>query len=910
MSVKKNAQTKQAKAPARKGGKKAPPTRPPKRREIGSFVCFVMGILSFLAYFTSTGWLIHGLRQLISGLFGTGFFLVAPVLFFLSFILAFHRGRPVRLRVASAIVIPILIGGLLHLFANNTEGETVGIRAGELWESGQAMMSGGVISGFLADLLRSMVSVVGAVALIVIALFFAGLTAVNRSIVEIFDWFKNREQYQYEAEPEPDFGQEAAARGEKRIAHPMDPALMQTAPRARKKAVIDIPMDGDAPPVQVQAEEKKERKIGLRKPGALTPDQVLANLEETETKAEVTEEAPPKPRSPFSRAYDIPVSADESLEHIDHGPSVPNLTNFQKKTEAAVPVNPEATQPLQVVQAEATTPVQAAVKPKVQEEETVTHAQALEAKEAVTEEIAQHAATQAQLQYIYPSIEFLREGRPATGDARQEISTNVERLSAALSSFGVDANIVNVTRGPSITRYELEIEAGVKLNKLTNLSDDLALSLGASSVWIAPIPDKIATVGVEVPNKSVSIVALREVLESEAFTKTEQKLSFALGKDISGNCLVGNIAKLPHLLIAGTTGSGKSVTMNSLILSILYKAKPDEVKLIMVDPKMVEFGAYNGIPHLLIPVVTDPKKAAGALQWGVTEMLKRYKLFSEVGARDLESYNQNAREREDLEEFAQIVVVIDELADLMVVAKKEVEESICRIAQMGRAAGIHLVIATQRPSADVITGLMKANIPSRIALSVATGLDSRIIMDTMGAEQLVGNGDMLYKPIGANKPIRIQGTYVSEEERETVITHLKEHATPQYDDSVGNFIESAAQDPKEAVKANESAKEHEYDEMFGDAARILIDLGQASVSVLQRKLKLGYSRAARLMDQLEEAGVVGPFEGSKPRQVLLSRAEWQAMQSEGEMPEATDDSFEHIPKDDFSDLEAVQEEEV
>ena len=402
------------------------------------------------------------------------------------------------------------------------------------------------------------------------------------------------------------------------------------------------------------------------------------------------------------------------------------------------------------------------------------------------------------------------------------------------------------------------------------------------SVRIAPIPDKISTVGIEVPNKIVSTVYLRDIIESARFTSAKSRLSFALGKDIGGECIVGNIAKLPHMLIAGTTGSGKSVCMNSLILSILYKARPDEVRLIMIDPKMVELGVYNGIPHLYVPVVTDPKKAAGALQWSVVEMLKRYRLFSEAGVRDLAGYNAHQKKLGG-ETMPQVVIVVDELADLMLVASKDVEESICRVAQMGRAAGMHLIIATQRPSADVITGLMKANIPSRIAFAVSSAMESRIILDTAGAEKLIGMGDMLYSPLGSGKPIRVQGAYVSDEEREDVIDFIKRSSAPEYSEDILEQIEKAAEDKP----ANGSAKggepeepqaKSQFDELLPQAVDVIFETKQASVSMLQRRLKLGYSRAARLVDQMEQLGIVGPFEGSKPRQVLITKQQWQEMQ--------------------------------
>ncbi|MBR5260693.1 MAG: DNA translocase FtsK, partial [Oscillospiraceae bacterium] len=464
-------------------------------------------------------------------------------------------------------------------------------------------------------------------------------------------------------------------------------------------------------------------------------------------------------------------------------------------------------------------------------------------------------------------------------DGREEIAMNRDRLQATLNSFGVNAKISDITRGPTVTRYDLELEAGVKLTKLTNLAGDLALSLGVSNVRIAPIPDKISTVGVEVPNKIVSTVYLRDIIGSDNFKNAPSRLTFAIGKDIGGESICGNIAKLPHMLIAGTTGSGKSVCMNSLILSLLYKATPEEVRLIMIDPKMVELGIYNGIPHLYIPVVTDPKKAAGALQWSVVEMLKRYRLFSEAGVRDLKAYNERQKKLGE-PILPQVVIVIDELADLMLVAYKEVEESICRVAQMGRASGMHLVIATQRPSADVITGLMKANIPSRIAFAVSSAMESRIILDQQGAEKLVGSGDMLYAPIGAGKPIRIQGAFVSDEEREEIVNFVKSNSTADYSDEILAQIEKAAEEKSGASSANEAESVGgdaggDYDELLPQAVEVIFETKQASVSMLQRRLKLGYSRAARIVDQLEEVGVVGPFEGSKPRQIIMTHEQWQ-----------------------------------
>ncbi len=510
---------------------------------------------------------------------------------------------------------------------------------------------------------------------------------------------------------------------------------------------------------------------------------------------------------------------------------------------------------------------------------------AKEAKQAA-QQVAQEIATQEAVQvkpYKFPPMELLRKPRGSTGDGTAEMRDNTRRLNETLASFKIDAHISNVTRGPSVTRYEVELEKGVRLNRLTSAADDIALSLGASGVRIAPVPGKISVVGIEVPNLAVTTVSLREVVSSSEFAKAESKSTFAVGKDIGGNCIVGNISQLPHMLIAGTTGSGKSVCMNSIIISLLYKAQPEDVKLIMIDPKMVELGVYNGIPHLLIPVVTDPKKAAGSLQWAVVEMLRRYRSMSDAGVRDLESYNSMIGSELEGEKLPQIVVIIDELADLMLVAAKEVEESICRIAQMGRAAGIHLIIATQRPSADVITGLMKANIPSRIAFSVASAMESRIILDTQGAEKLVGKGDMLYSPIGSGKPQRVQGCFVSDTEVEAVASHVKANFTSIYDKTVMDEIDQKAsqtgtkQPTPTASDPEPTEEEAGLDEEFPNAVEVVLETGQASVSMLQRRLRLGYGRAARIMDEMEEMGVVGPFVGSKPRQLLITRADWEQM---------------------------------
>ena len=483
-------------------------------------------------------------------------------------------------------------------------------------------------------------------------------------------------------------------------------------------------------------------------------------------------------------------------------------------------------------------------------------------------------------EYVYPPLSLLNESK--SGDlsaAQREQSGTADLLVQTLQEFGVSAKVINISRGPTVTRYELQPSAGVKISRITGLADDIALRLATTGVRIeAPIPNK-AAVGIEVPNRVSGSVCLRDLIGSKEFKNASSRLTVALGKDIAGQIVLADLAKMPHLLIAGTTGSGKSVCTNSMIQSVLFHARPDEVKLLLVDPKQVEFGIYNGIPHLLVPVVTDPRKAAGALGWSVNEMLRRYKLFAENNVRDLTTYNEVAKQDERLEVLPQILIIIDELADLMMVAANEVESNICRLAQMARAAGMHLVIATQRPSVDVITGLIKANIPSRLALTVASAVDSRTILDTGGAEKLLGKGDMLFMPVGFAKPMRVQGCFVGNREVESVVDFLKSTESQQYDEAVINEIERQAQATEKSSKGGDDGVSDagEGDEMLPQAIEVVVEAGMASTSLLQRRLRLGYARAGRIIDELEQRGIVGPHEGSKPRQVLITRQQWLEM---------------------------------
>ncbi len=830
----------------------------PMRREIGAVVCLLLAVFGAFGYFNVQAIFIDFFCGLLKGLLGYGFWLMPPALLLAAVILGFHRGRPVRLRVTFTLLLPLMFSCIIHgLLCGAIPWDKEIVKT--LWASGQAITSGGVLGGVLAQSGVQVFSRLGSTILYTMALLLMGLGAFNLSLVDVADWIFNRPRYEYEVEDVPE-----RPRREERARSAAQPAAAQ--PRQRR-AEIDIPVEdgplvGKEPPAPV---ETKKGSFFNKKARVPAPDQLLTGQKpqgESQPEPEQTQPA-------LVEAPSVPVA-----------PPVPEPVT-EPVAEAAVVQEPPVQSAAAPIAATPPAPM-----PEIVREPAVPKVSRTEAQQAA-QEIAQDIQanlTADEHPYQYPPLSLLNESSgDFGGEALGELNSNRQRLSDTIRSFGIEANIINVVRGPSVTRYELELDQGVRLNKLTNLADDIALALGATGVRIAPIPDKISVVGIEVPNKVVSPVSIHSVIGSKNFTDSKSKVSFAVGKDISGQAIVGDINKLPHLLIAGTTGSGKSVCTNSIITSLLYKATPDEVRLIMVDPKMVELGIYNGIPHLLIPVVTDPKKAAGALQWAVTEMMKRYRTFSEVGVRKLEEYNALAARTEGMEKMPFIVVLIDELADLMLVAAKEVEESICRVAQMGRAAGMHLVIATQRPSADVITGLMKANIPSRIAFAVASAMESRIILDTQGAEKLVGRGDMLFAPLGSGKPTRVQGCFISDAEVAAVVDFVKKNSgSAQYSDEVMHEIEQhAAEKDKGAKGVGGSAPEDvgdEYDELIDAATEVILETGQASVSMLQRRLKLGYARAARLVDQLEEKGIVGPFEGSKPRQLLITKEQWQEMQ--------------------------------
>ena len=807
--------------PAKKNTRTPPPPAPTYGREIAGGVCLLLALCAVVSYFQEEALFITFFGGLLKGLLGYGYWLSAPALLLTGLLLLTHRDRPATLRSVCTLLVPVLTGCGLHLLlcARSYEPGLTGLR--ELWLSGRSLQSGGALSGGLAVGFSAVFGKVLSLILFLLMLLAALCLALHFSPKDAV----RRAQERREAERE-DIPEEAPPVREKE-----KPAEK----RPRRRAAIDIPLDDEPPAKQPQprpegpafAPKEKKPFFSRKSSTVRTPDQVL--------RGEPAEEAAPV------------------------APAAP-VTSPPAASAAPAPV----------------------AKPREADKPSVTAQEVQDATEEVTAAVEQELA-QPEETYQYPPITLLDENTADNyTEVGAELRSNSQRLAQTLQSFGVDARPGAVVHGPSVTRYEFTLEQGVKLSKITNLADDIALALGASGVRIAPIPNKISVVGIEVPNRAVTPVRIRDVVESRTFTEHKSPVAFAVGKDIGGSCIVGDIGKLPHVLIAGTTGSGKSVCTNSLIVSILYKSTPEEVRFIMVDPKMVELAPYNGIPHLLIPVVTDPKKAAGALQWAVFEMMKRYKLFSEHGVKDLAGYNALARQDEELKTMPTVVVVIDELADLMLVAAKEVEESICRVAQMGRAAGMHLVIATQRPSSDVITGLMKANIPSRIAFAVASSLESRIILDTTGAEKLVGKGDMLYAPLGAGKPTRVQGCFITPEEIERVVGFVKTTGEAEYSREVMDKIEQAVKEKEKGGGGKTSAEpaeaQEDGDELLPAAVEVVLETGQASVSMLQRRLKLGYSRAARLVDQMEERGIVGPFEGSKPRQLLIDKAKWQELQ--------------------------------
>ena len=828
--------------------------------EIFIWMVIAISLIMILSNFGLGGFLGEAISGFLIKLFGILAYVFPFVLFFsIMFLIANKGSKRARIRVLTAFAMLLLICTLLQLI----RGE------------------GGVLGSLLANFLTPAIGVAGAYVILIILLIICLVIITGKSALKGMQTGGNRayEKAKKDAIRRKELSQTRKLEREKLLAE-----------QEKEKAEREVENTYD-----LKASSKKRRDNIV---DGVSFDTTLGSKKKKFNMHELTIESPdaaekPKlgtenlssPFEPIAKPLATPTSA--SVEEEEK--KAPSFTIYRggETVEAEKDVTSES-EPSETEVMEY--PVEESTTSEVQGEQEIKRssrkAPKLDADSAAGEMDKVEAAITAseslpQKEYEYPSLSLLKKGKNSSGESNEALTETAQKLQSTLASFGVNVTISNVSCGPSVTRYELQPETGVKVSKIVGLADDIKLNLAAADIRIeAPIPGK-AAVGIEVPNKETSGVMLRDLLESKEFKESESKLSFAVGKDIGGKTVVFDIAKMPHVLIAGATGSGKSVCINTLIMSILYKATPAEVKLIMIDPKVVELNIYNGIPHLLIPVVTDPKKAAGALNWGVAEMTRRYKAFAEYGVRDMAGYNEKIKkehvmteEGDSLEPLPQIVIIVDELADLMMVAPGDVEDAICRLAQLARAAGIHLVIATQRPSVNVITGLIKANMPSRIAFSVSSGVDSRTIIDMNGAEKLLGKGDMLFYPTGYQKPARIQGSFVSDEEIQQVVDFLKDSNQDKgYNEEVINHVDTIQLGAASASVA--SSDDDSRDVYFKEAGQLIIDKEKASIGMLQRSFKIGFNRAARIMDQLCEAGVVGPEEGTKPRKVLMSTLEFE-----------------------------------
>lgn len=830
--AKKSAGTKKA-APKAQAAKSQPVKDP--INQFWSVILFAAGILIFL--FTviegSSGW--QFIHNLFRGLFGLSVFLVPVILIYTAILISMERSQQtVAGRAMWGIGLTLLGSSVVQImFAGAARGNTFIEKCKYLYEAGSNLEGGGLLSALIAWPLIKFFGNVGAKIIICVLLFIFIMLLSNLTLFQFFGLFYKPFVKMY---------------------HSLQ--------RIREENhILDSYEEWEY--------DEEQEAISLANSGGNEQDVVPED---------------------DSFDFDVPVSEDEELSVPDFDPPeiegntgsaidipidgvLPQIQSTAKTAEKAQPEQNKLDKKADVNELDAL--VEQAVVGGDKEKAPETFAEkAAKAEENAPQKTDIRPA--AAKKYLLPPTDLLTRGETKANDpaAATELKDKADTLIGTLKSFGVTARIVAIQRGPRVTRYEIQPAAGVKVSKITNLSDDIALNLAAAGVRIeAPIPGK-AAIGIEIPNINQDVVPIRDIIESKEFRTAKSKLAFAVGKDIAGNIIIGDVAKMPHMIIAGTTGSGKSVCTNSIIMSILYRATPEEVKLILIDPKMVEFTTYNGIPHLLIPVVTDPRQAAGALNWGVQEMLRRYKLFADNNVRDLGGYNEMAAAK-NIEKLPQIVIAIDEFSDLMMAASKEVEDAVCRLAQMARAAGMHLIIATQRPTTDVITGLIKANIPSRIALTVQSQVDSRTILDTQGAEKLLGYGDMLYYPNGMQKPLRVQGCFCSTKEVESIVGFIKNESDSEYNSEIIEAVEQSMPAEKGDRTSDSAEPVGDGDDILIEKAiDIVVEMGQASTSSLQRKLKLGYARAARIIDELENMGVVGPYEGAKPRKVLMSKQQW------------------------------------
>lgn len=790
-------------------------------KQVAAIVLFCTALFGLCITFIPGGGLWGGLRNLSFGLFGFCAFVIPLLLIYIAVMTTLDKtSTKVGFKVGEALALIILISGAVHIFSFEGTVDFFSdiVDAYDIFRYDNSYLGSGAIGAFFGGLILLMTGSgkAAAIALVLILIFFCLMLMTGTTLVKLFRGV---------AKPVQKANEYREEKIEQIVRH--------------REREFNVDVDLGPEPV---TEEKVIKKFPRKKKEEQS-EPVVADVQTDAVP--VTEE----------------VSVHDSDETETQKPILlDDIINKMKTPEAKV----SATQEDGIV------PISAEKFGKDK----------LESEEAKTAESVQEDEAEKPVKaYEKPPLSCLAVNTNTRSlKYEDELKANATKLVDTLKSFGVETRIVDICRGPSVTRYEIQPAAGVKISRITNLSDDIALNLAAGGIRIeAPIPNK-AAVGIEVPNKNRATVTLREIVDTPQYKSAKSKLFVALGKDIAGNCTYADLAKMPHLLVAGTTGSGKSVCLNAMIVSILYNATPDEVKLLMIDPKQVEFTVYNGIPHLIVPVVSDPRKASGALAWAVTEMLTRYKTFSDNNVRDISGYNSIC-ESIGQKKMPQIVIFIDELSDLMMAAPHEVEDSICRLAQMARAAGMHLVIATQRPSVDVITGLIKANIPSRLSLKVSSQIDSRTIIDAAGAEKLLGNGDMLFYPVGIAKPIRIQGCFLSDKEVETVVEYIKGQEQSAYDDDVMQEIErqSAQEKKKSSAASDDGDDDREADEMIPKAIEVVVDAQMASTTLLQRKLKLGYARAARIIDNLEERGIIGPYEGSKPRKVLISKQQWYEM---------------------------------
>lgn len=820
MATKKN--TKGKSSPAAKAAKAKKDDA--AKRYISSVILFAVAVLMFCLAIVKGEAAWTWMHNVLLGLTGFSAYVWPAVMLYSAVLLAMDKDRAYCTRgIVSASVLLLTAQTLVDIFLHTETGGAFGEYLISQYKAGAK--GGGFIGALIGNSLFEVLGKDGARIVTILIAFVMLMLMTGTTLIALFKTVAKPAKKIKDA-AEQAYDKYEAIREDKVKAEPV---------AATSRHPYDVAIEGENP---VHADGKK---VDIKKQGQKVVDtfnddieQIVPAVDETEQEDEELFTAPDREREPFT---------DNEVDTMTYD----EIAAAQGKTRQDISDEP-------------------------------------------VPEFTVDMDQQEERAYVFPPISLLNKSVDTNEkDILREQSANAEKLVDTLRSFGVETRIVHISRGPSVTRYELQPAAGVRISRIANLTDDIALSLATDGVRIeAPIPNK-AAVGIEVPNKTRRSVSVRELIESSGFSAAKSKLTGVLGQDITGeNCFM-DIAKMPHILVAGTTGSGKSVCLNSLIMSILYKAKPSEVKLLMIDPKAVEMKVYNGIPHLLVPVVTDPKKAAGALAWAVNEMLRRYQLLSEFDVRNLDGYNELAEKNEEMEKLPRIIILIDEFADLMMAAPSEVEDSVCRLAQMARAAGMHLVIATQSPRADVITGLIKSNIPSRIALKVANSLESRIILDMQGAERLIGYGDMLFSPTGANKPTRIQGCWISDGEIKAVTDFLKgETPAAQYDNSVMEEIERQASLAKQGKKnaasvADEEEEREEDDPLLYKALECVVDMGQASTSMLQRKLKLGYSRAARIMDQLEAHRFIGPSEGSKPRAVLISQQQLLEMKAAGEL---------------------------